>query len=213
MTIKKPNLSSIVQSQLPEFVREDYQTFIAFIEAYYKFLELNYNVDLLKTRDIDETLDEFVKYFKSEFAKDIPQTFLNDRFLITRIKDYYLAKGTEGSFQILLALLFQKNVTIDYPSRQMLRASDGRWNQDVSVFAKVNAGNPDMVVGRLVDVVTPTKILRLQVNKTQIKIKNIGNITQPFCIEKRGKEHVKQSAVAEVRKQLNNANFPAWEFI
>jgi hypothetical protein len=191
MTIKKPNLSSIVQSQLPEFVREDYQTFIAFIEAYYKFLELNYNVDLLKTRDIDETLDEFVKYFKSEFAKDIPQTFLNDRFLITRIKDYYLAKGTEGSFQILLALLFQKNVTIDYPSRQMLRASDGRWNQDVSVFAKVNAGNPDMVVGRLVDVVTPTKILRLQVNKTQtveIEVDRVRQIvpgTYEFYVDRR----------------------------
>jgi len=56
------------------------------------------------------------------------------------------------------------------------------------------------------------KVIVAEVNKTQIKIKNIGNITQPFCIEKRGKEHVMQHAVAEVRKQLNNANFPVWEF-
>ena len=165
--IKKPNLSSVVKSQLPEFVREDYQTFIAFLEAYYEFLKQNYDINLLEVRDIDNTLEDFVKYFKNEFAKDIPETLINDRFLIKNLKDYYLSKGSEVSFQILLALLFAKNVTVDYPSRQMLRASDGKWNQDVSVFAKVTAGNPSMVVGRIVDIVTPTRIIRVQVDKTQ----------------------------------------------
>ena len=56
------------------------------------------------------------------------------------------------------------------------------------------------------------KVIIAEINKTQIKIKNIGNITQPFCIEKRGKEHILQHAVAEVRRQLNNAYFPMWEF-
>lgn len=167
MAINKPNLSSVVRSQLPEFVREDYETFVAFLEAYYDFLKLNYDINLLEVRDIDNTLEEFIKYFKNEYAKDIPPTLLNDRFLISKIKDYYLSKGSEVSFQILLALLFGKNVTIDYPSRQMLRASDGKWNQDVSVFAHVNAGDPSLVVGRLVDVVTSTKIIRVQVDKTQ----------------------------------------------
>lgn len=55
-------------------------------------------------------------------------------------------------------------------------------------------------------------VIIAEVNKSQIKIKNIGNITQPFCIEKRGKEHILQHAVAEVRRQLNNAYFPMWEF-
>ena len=167
MSIKKANLSSIVKSQLPEFVREDYQTFIAFLEAYYTFIRDNYEIDLLEVRDIDNTLDEFIQYFQSEFVKDLPTTLIDERFLIKHAKDYYLTKGTEVSYQILLALLFGKNVTIDYPSRQMLRASDGKWNQDVSVFAKVNAGNPDMVVGRIIDVVTPTRIIRIQVDKTQ----------------------------------------------
>jgi len=56
------------------------------------------------------------------------------------------------------------------------------------------------------------KVIIAEVSKSQIKIKNIGNITQPFCIEKRGKEHILQHAVAEVRRQLNNAYFPTWEF-
>jgi len=33
-----------------------------------------------------------------------------------------------------------------------LRASDGRWNQDVSLFAKVLYGNPQDVVGKIVEI-------------------------------------------------------------
>jgi len=167
MPINKPKVSSLVKAQLPEFVREDYQTFIAFLEAYYEFLAQNYDVDLTTVRDVDKTLDAFLIHFRNEYAKNLPTTLLDERFLIQHVKDYYLAKGTENAFSVLFGVLFGKNASIEYPSRQMLRASDGKWNQDVSVFAKINAGNPSMVVGRLVDVVTPTKIIRVQVDKTQ----------------------------------------------
>lgn len=167
MPISKPKLSTIVPSQLPEFIRGDYTAFVAFIQAYYEFLRQNYDVDLLNARDLDNTLDSFIQYFKREFAINIPQTLIDDRILISRLKDYYLAKGTEGSFKIMLKILFGKDVEIDYPSRQVLRASDGRWNQDVSLFARVNAGTPDLVVGRMVDVITPSQTLKVQINKHQ----------------------------------------------
>ena len=32
-------VSELVNSQLPEFIRSDYTTFVAFLEYYYKFLE------------------------------------------------------------------------------------------------------------------------------------------------------------------------------
>ena len=180
-----------MQRQLPEFIREDYTAFVAFIEAYYEFMRQNYDVDMLSVRDIDNTLDEFIKYFKREFAIDIPQTLIDDRFLISKIKDYYLTKGTDQSFYIMMAILFGKDVTIEYPSRQMLRASDGKWNQDVSVFAYVNAGDPAMVVGRLVDVVTATKIIRVQVDKTQnveIEVDRVRQVAEniyEFYIDRR----------------------------
>lgn len=191
MTIKKPNVSSLVKSQLPEFIREDYTAFAAFLEAYYDFLKQNYDVNLLDVRDIDNTLDGFVKYFKREFAIDIPSTLTDDRFLISKIKEYYLAKGTDRSFQVLMSLLFGKNASVEYPSRQMLRASDGKWNQDVSIFAKVNAGLPEMIIGRLVDIVTPTKIIKVQIDKTQNvevevdRIVRISEDTYEFFIDRR----------------------------
>jgi hypothetical protein len=167
MTIPRRTLSSLVASQLPEFVREDHQTFVAFLEAYYEYLQNIEGNDLKTLGDIDTTLESFIKYFKKEVAVNFPQPVIDERFLLQHMKDHYLAKGSEASFKFLFRVLFNKDVTLEYPSRQMLRASDGRWNQDVSLFARVNAGDPDAIIGRVVDVVTPNRIIRLQIDRRQ----------------------------------------------
>ena len=166
MAITKPQLKSLVKSQLPEFVREEYDTFVQFLQAYYEFLETT-QVNLNTTRDLDNTLESFVSYFKNELAAKLPYSTINERFLLQHIKDHYRAKGSENSFKLLFRILFNKEVTLDYPSKQMLRASDGKWNQDVSVFVKIIQGNPNDIVGKLVDVVTTTKIIRVLVDRRQ----------------------------------------------
>ena len=176
--INRPKVSSLLPKQVPEFVREDYATFIDFLKAYYEFLDQNYDPEITKLRDLDTTLDSFIDQFKNELAHNVPYTVVNERFLLEKIKDQYLAKGSEASFKLLFKLLFNKNVVVDYPSKQILRASDGRWNQDVSVFVYVNAGDPADIVGRIVDVVTPTRVIRVQVDKRQYVELEIDNIVQ-----------------------------------
>jgi hypothetical protein len=178
MSITRRTLSSLVASQLPEFVREDNQTFVSFLEAYYEYLQNQNGNDLKTLGDIDSTLDSFIKHFKDEVAVNFPQPVIDERFLLQHMKDHYLAKGSEASFKFLFRVLFNKDVTLEYPSRQMLRASDGRWNQDVSLFARVNAGDPDAIIGRIVDVVTPNRIIRLQIDKRQYVEVEIDRIVQ-----------------------------------
>ena len=164
MRISSP---SLIPSQVPEFVREDYPTFVAFIEAYYEYLDAN-GVDLGSLRDLDSTLDDFIKYFKSELAQNMPSNLqVDDRFLLENIKNHYLAKGSEASFKLLFKLLYNKNVQVSYPGTQMLRASDGRWQQDVSVFIKVTTGTPDLIEGKLVDVVKPNATFKVLVDRRQ----------------------------------------------
>jgi hypothetical protein len=164
--LTKPKLSSLVASQLPEFVRSDYPTFVAFLQAYYDFLGETQQ-DLEDLRDLDKTLESFIRYFKDELASKLPYTTVEPRFLMQHIKDHYGAKGSEASFKLLFRILFNKEVTVDYPAKQMLRASDGKWNQDVSVFIKILTGNPNDPIGKLVDVVTPTRIIRVLVDRRQ----------------------------------------------
>ena len=72
MSITKPKISSIVASQLPEFIRNDYPTFVAFLEAYYEYLETT-QADLFTIRDLDKTLDSFIEFFQKEISVNAKQ--------------------------------------------------------------------------------------------------------------------------------------------
>lgn len=188
--INKPKISSLLASQLPEFVREDHQTFVSFLQAYYDYLETQ-SPDIKTLRDLDTTLDSFLKHFKNELAVNLPNTVVSEKFLLQHIKEQYLAKGSEASFKLLFRLMFNKDVTVEYPSKQILRASDGKWNQDVSIICKVLTGHPDQIVGKMVDVITPNKIIRVLIDRRQyveIEVERVVQIsadTYEFYIDRR----------------------------
>jgi len=175
----------IAASQLPEFVRAQFPTFVAFVEAYYEWLDTQ-QVDYKKLRDIDETLVDFIKYFKAEIAHNYPIVSSNydtERFLLKHIKDQYLAKGSEASYKLLFRLLFGKDVYMDYPGQKMLRVSDGKWTQDVSLFVKVNQGNAMDMIGKTIVIQTSKKIYNTAVvsgvDSANIITANIENVL-PF---------------------------------
>lgn len=158
MAITKPKISSLVSSQLPAFIQEDYTTFVAFLEAYYEFLETQTIIDFDEISDIDTTIDSFVKYFKNEVALNFPSTLIDDRFLLPRLKELYISKGSESSFKLMFNILYNKDIDIKYPATQMLRVSDGKWIQPVSIFAAVNIGVPSDIVGKTIDIVSTDKV-------------------------------------------------------
>ena len=173
-------LSDKVASQLPEFIQANYPTFVAFLEAYYEYVD-NQSIDLHKTKDIDEALDQFITYFKGELANNFPVNPNKDkeRFLLKHVKDQYLAKGSEASYKLLFRILFGKEVYMDYPGKRMLRISDGRWKQDVSIFVRVDAGDPQSLVGKTVDIQTSKKIYRTDIIKGAVSANRItANVEQ-----------------------------------
>lgn len=139
MAIDSQKIASLVKEQLPEFVRADYQTFVAFIEAYFEFLEENQGArdairNARKYEDIDGTIDEFISQFKLEFAKDIPEFILADKAnLYKNIKDFYQSKGSEKSYDLLFRLLYNENISFFYPSSVILKPSDGKWTNDKTI--------------------------------------------------------------------------------
>jgi hypothetical protein len=169
----KPKISTLVANQLPEFVREDYPTFVAFMQAYYDFLETT-QVDIKDVKNIDVTLDSFLDLIKKEVAHNLPNTLnIDKRLLIEKSKDLYLSKGSQQSFELLFRLLYDKNVSVIYPSRQLLKASDGRWVQDYSLFVRVKTGNPEDIVGQTVNVIT-------SIGNVKIYVDRVAKVTNTF---------------------------------
>lgn len=139
-------LSQFVSDRLPEFVRVDHPTLVAFMAAYYEWLGLRRDqgkilspLDMRDIPDIDTTLDQFVEKFKREYLLNFPESLainsdtgnsVDPRRLVKNIKQFYLAKGTEKSYEFLFRILYDTAVEFYYPKKDILRLSTGRWTQN-----------------------------------------------------------------------------------
>lgn len=163
----KAKLSNIVQRQFPEHIRETYPVLVEFVKLYYEFMQDSYATELEKIRDIDTSLDEFIDNFKSELAKNVPLNNVNDkRLLLKNIRDFYLARGSEESYKFLFRTLFEKEAELFYPSTQILRVSDGKWKQDVSIFLRVTGTTQTLfpLEGKFITITTSTKVITTYVS-------------------------------------------------
>lgn len=132
-------ISTVVASQLPFFVRNDHPNFVAFLEAYYEYLEQANNTlqygktterakNLLTYLDIDNTLDDFAEKLYQRFLYFLPKNTVADKDLILKnAKDFYRSSGSEKSIRFLMRALFNEEIEFYYPKKDVLRASDGKW--------------------------------------------------------------------------------------
>jgi hypothetical protein len=128
-------ISALIPSQFPEFIRDnpDYSKFVAFIQAYYEWMEqegnvLNRSSNILNYVDIDNTTSEFIDYFIKDFLPYFPDgALISKQNALRAAKELYNAKGTPSSYQFLFRILFDSDFDYTYTSDSVLRASDGTW--------------------------------------------------------------------------------------
>lgn len=161
--MNKTPIAVALERQIPEHIREEYALFVDFIKAYYAFLEQTQQRDLEDIRSIDRTLDEFVIRFKKELSVLFPTTGLEDeRFILQRLREFYKSRGSKESYQFLFRAFFNRDAEIQYPSTQILRASDGKWVQEKSIFVEAFSGT------ELFDLAG--KIIKIKTNKKHIDV-------------------------------------------
>lgn len=133
-------LSSLVESQLPSYLLDEGPNLVAFVKAYYEWLETNGQAtdalkNLIVNQDIDTTdLGKFYDFFRREVLSEFPGNILaNKKLVAKRIKDLYVAKGSRQAHRLLFRLLFNEEIDFYNPSDNILRTSDGRWSQENSI--------------------------------------------------------------------------------
>jgi len=133
--------SVLVSQEVPEFVREEYPTFVAFLEAYYEFLEtkqgtqkndLTNQAKKLRTiRDVDDSIEEFETNFYNTYATLLPLEVQADKALLFKqLVPLYKAKGSDASFKLLFRLVFGEDIDVILPKNNVLKSSASRWQID-----------------------------------------------------------------------------------
>lgn len=153
------NASSLIQQQLPSFLEGG--NLQLFLEAYYEWLETRQDSesqhvkqlfrslpgpnalisDASINRDIDTTVDQFVRYFYDQVIPVVVQgTHVDTRFSIKKIRDLYLAKGTPNSFKLFFRMLYAEEIDVFFPKDSILVASNGKYLSFPQVRAVVTEG-------------------------------------------------------------------------
>lgn len=127
-------ISPFIERQFPSFYREEGQNFIEFVKTYYEFLEQSGNVieasrSLFEYGDVDQTKEQFLKYFKNKYINSLPENVLSDkRLLIKHVSDLYNSKGSERGYRLLFRLLFNEDIDFYIPGEHLFKPSESKWN-------------------------------------------------------------------------------------
>jgi len=114
--------------------------------------------ELLNFRDPDKVISNFLTKFRTEFLNTLPENLnsnVNKRSLIKNVKSLYRAKGTNRGHELFFKLLFNEDSETIYPRENMLRASDGKWDTQLTMRAiqsnvQITTGDTVSLIGRTV---------------------------------------------------------------
>ena len=128
-------ISNFIENQFPSFYRDEGRNFVLFMKAYYEWLESSQNPiyhsrNLLNYSDIDNTLESFLEYFQKKYIYGVPSNvIINKRFLVKHILDVYRSKSSIQGYKLLFRMLYNEDLEVYLPGRDILRASDGTWTE------------------------------------------------------------------------------------
>lgn len=205
MTTTEKTVSALVERQLPDFVRADHPQFKRFLELYYAWLEDetkgNTVYHIMRSgeyRDVDNTLDPFIRLFKQELLPYFPERSELDLVKILKgAREFYIKKGSVESVKWLFRVLFALDIEVYYPKQQILIASDGKWKLPQAFQLSLSTEN-----------------LAIDVNLLE-KHKGTGTISKATCIIESANKTVDRTFgneilelyVSNVYKEFENGEF------
>ena len=157
-------ISPFIESQFPDFYKDQGPLFILLMEEYYKWLETNepeyanyvgalvngnplyHGRRLTDYKDVDRTIDEFFIHFKEKFVKNttIDSTVSKEQ-LIKSAQDIFSSKGSERSIDLLFKNLYGRNIEVYYPGNDVLRTSDGTYVSPIYLELSISTRTNSMV--------------------------------------------------------------------
>ena len=164
------NISQLIANQFPDFYKEEGELFIAFVKAYYEWLESETYIDktdpdannwvevvnesavlhnsrkLPEYRDIDKTIEAFILDFKNKYLSDIQfNVATNKRLFVKNALEFYRAKGTPRAIDLFFKLVYGLEAKTYLPSDDLFRLSDNSWTNERYLEIKADKSNINFV--------------------------------------------------------------------
>jgi len=151
MEYRPASISSHIEDQFPNIYRAEGPDFIALVKSYYEFLDQSNTRNFSALGDIDNTIESFLKYYKSKYLHSLPfpESSTDDiAFLVKNISDLYRSKGTQEALELMFKMFYKQDIETYYPSSSILKLSDSKWVFSTYLEFKPSANTNDFPVKR-----------------------------------------------------------------
>lgn len=184
-------ISPYIASQFPAHYRENYAQFVEFVKMYYTWLEqgdqaIGHARHLQEYRDIDETPEDNILYFKTKYLPYLKfVTDIDKRTLVKHVQDLYRSKGTERGIDLFFKLVYGVPADVYYPGTDLFRLSDNTWVRrnylEVAHLEQISSFIGKKIIGtRSGATAFAEKFIQKKVGKKYINILFISNIVGNF---------------------------------
>jgi regulator of sigma D len=137
---------SIITSQLPEHLQKNAPAFVAFVNAYYGYVDniteghgqlqnAKYN------SDVDLCSEANLNSFYDMYAQNLPRDVAMDRRNFIKILHaIHESSGTEDALKIAFRAIFNEPIKVSYPGEFSLKSSDGVWVKENYISLETRFG-------------------------------------------------------------------------
>jgi hypothetical protein len=189
-------ISPYIASQFPAHYRENYPQFIEFVKMYYSWLEqgdqaVGHARRLQEYRDIDETPEDYILYFKTKYLPYIKFiTEVDKRTLVKHVLDLYRSKGTERGVDLFFKLVYGVPADVYYPSTDLFRLSDNIWIKrnylEIGHIELISQYTGKKIIGtRSGATAFAERFIQKKVGKKYINILFISNVVGDFMFNEK----------------------------
>lgn len=151
------DFTNIIRAAIPDFVESEYPLFVAFVEAYLRYLEQPRTFEqtsvvpqygntqtvmttssyggalyearkLLEYRDSETTIEDFRTQFMSMFGKNFPvYAYVPTDWVVRTLRSFYQNKGTANGIRWFFRTFFNETADVYYPREDVFVASGATW--------------------------------------------------------------------------------------
>jgi len=102
---------------------------------------------VLTFHQVEDTLNDFIAYFRETYLKDIPQGLTDTATLLPRILDFYQSRGSQASYEFLFQALYGREIKFSYPRDSVFTTSDNEWV--TPTILRLDYANNSVVTGNV----------------------------------------------------------------
>lgn len=126
----------LIPSQLSSHIVQNYPDFVAFLKAYFEWLQKPDSPYGAISRhmsafNLDESLDAYEQALKLELFPSLPDHVKHNRALLLRhSREFFRTVGTETAFKFIFKVVYGEDIDFFYPRDFLLIPSNGKWVDD-----------------------------------------------------------------------------------